>query len=299
MPPAAVSIEHGHARGARRWRAPTTRRSAQGGLRLRVPDDGDVVLDVPTVSDPADVHWAEDDVVLLATRDPGGARPTASTVFRGDAQNLGRAERPKGWRCGASRTCTASWCCSPPPIWSRDRIVLSASGITDAGVDDIDTSVAADLSTRRPLRRRRVEAGLKLLPQSSTTRSRRRAPTFGPMRRRRLAAQARAEAEACFVAVGWRWNPRTTMPSSRPVSTAPVAARRRRLPDRRLKQSLLRHVGSTEVDYLNGEIVLLGRLHELSTPPGQRRMAVEGREPGRCVCVCVCERERERERESV
>ena len=51
-------------------------------------------------------------------------------------------------------------------------------------------------------------------------------------------------------------------------------------------QSLLRRTGSTEVDYLNGEIVLLGRLHGMPTPVNAllqgtiRRTAVDGVEPG-------------------
>ena len=32
------------------------------------------------------------------------------------------------------------------------------------------------------------------------------------------------------------------------------------------RQSLARGTGSTEADYLNGEIVLLGRLHNVATP---------------------------------
>ncbi len=51
-------------------------------------------------------------------------------------------------------------------------------------------------------------------------------------------------------------------------------------------QSLLRRTGSTEVDYLNGEIVLLGRLHDVATPANEmlqvtiRRMAHNGTAPG-------------------
>ena len=51
-------------------------------------------------------------------------------------------------------------------------------------------------------------------------------------------------------------------------------------------QSLLRQTGTTEVDYLNGEIVLLGRLHGVPTPANAllqatiRRMAVEAVAPG-------------------
>ncbi len=51
-------------------------------------------------------------------------------------------------------------------------------------------------------------------------------------------------------------------------------------------QSLERRAGTTEVDYLNGEVVLLGRLHGVPTPVNavlQRvaaRMAREGMAPG-------------------
>ena len=51
-------------------------------------------------------------------------------------------------------------------------------------------------------------------------------------------------------------------------------------------QSLARHTGSIEVDYLNGEIVTLGRLHGVPTPVNQMlqevcgRLAREGVEPG-------------------
>jgi 2-dehydropantoate 2-reductase len=34
-------------------------------------------------------------------------------------------------------------------------------------------------------------------------------------------------------------------------------------------QSLHRHTGDTETDYLNGEIVLLGRLHAVATPANE------------------------------
>lgn len=52
------------------------------------------------------------------------------------------------------------------------------------------------------------------------------------------------------------------------------------------RQSLLRGTGSVEADYLNGEISLLGRLHEVPTPVNDlltrlaNIIAREGREPG-------------------
>ncbi len=51
-------------------------------------------------------------------------------------------------------------------------------------------------------------------------------------------------------------------------------------------QSLARGAGSIEADYLNGEVVMLGRLHGVATPVNEtlrrvvNRMAREGRDPG-------------------
>ncbi len=51
-------------------------------------------------------------------------------------------------------------------------------------------------------------------------------------------------------------------------------------------QSLARGAGSTEVDYLNGEIVLLGRLHGVATPANElvqrivNQLTLAGAQPG-------------------
>jgi 2-dehydropantoate 2-reductase len=81
-----------------------------------------------------------------------------------------------------------------------------------------------------------------------------------------LHARARAEAEACYAAAGVDWAP---WPEVR-ARTAPVS------PPRPVHgsahryssswQSLQRGTGRIETDYLNGEIVLLGRLHGVPTP---------------------------------
>jgi 2-dehydropantoate 2-reductase len=51
-------------------------------------------------------------------------------------------------------------------------------------------------------------------------------------------------------------------------------------------QSLARQTGNVECDWMNGEIVLLGRLHQIPTPANEllqataNRMAAEGIAPG-------------------
>jgi 2-dehydropantoate 2-reductase len=81
-----------------------------------------------------------------------------------------------------------------------------------------------------------------------------------------LAEAARAEAEAVYRAAGIEWK-----------DVGATNARRRELLQEKpipgvsrvgssTAQSLARHTGSIETDFLNGEIVLLGRLHDVPTP---------------------------------
>jgi 2-dehydropantoate 2-reductase len=103
---------------------------------------------------------------------------------------------------------------------------------------------------------------------------------------RELAKAARAEARACYAAAG--------------ITLAHEADEEDRRRRRGLNQpvggatreggsswqSLQRGTGNIEADWLNGEIVLLGRLHQVPTPVNERlqevanRMANDGRAPG-------------------
>jgi len=95
----------------------------------------------------------------------------------------------------------------------------------------------------------------------------------------------REEALSCFKAAG--------------IEAAPQDEFRQRMAEVKIKdipehprtggstwQSLMRGLPSTEADYLNGEIVLLGRLHGVSTPYNRvlQRIASElartGKRPG-------------------
>ncbi len=98
-------------------------------------------------------------------------------------------------------------------------------------------------------------------------------------------APARAEAEAAMTAAGLRWrevggdDPRRALMRQGRVEGAERVGGSS-------TQSLARGTGSIETDYLNGEIVLLGRLHGVPTPANAwltglgARMAREGLRPG-------------------
>ncbi len=90
------------------------------------------------------------------------------------------------------------------------------------------------------------------------------------------------EAIDCYRAAGIEWTPDEAM-AERRRSMSPGGGQRA---GGSTWQSLARGAGSIESDYLNGEIVLLGRLHGVATPANAavqrigRRLVAEGREAG-------------------
>ena len=98
--------------------------------------------------------------------------------------------------------------------------------------------------------------------------------------------QLREEALACYAAAGIHCATAEETRERRAggLELRPVGGQMRR--GGSTWQSLERGTGSVESDYLNGEIVMLGRLHGIPTPANAtaqriaRRLAVEGRPPG-------------------
>ncbi|WP_224549577.1 ketopantoate reductase family protein [Mesorhizobium sp. CA16] len=80
---------------------------------------------------------------------------------------------------------------------------------------------------------------------------------------RKWYAKARAEAEAVLTAAGIDWDKTDAM--AREELTITAIPGRTRVGSSTL-QSIVRGTGSLETDFLNGEIVLLGRLHGMATP---------------------------------
>ena len=101
-----------------------------------------------------------------------------------------------------------------------------------------------------------------------------------------LAGRAVAEGETALAAAGSRWSA-----SRGTASGAATCSGSARWPGANGRggstwQSLRRGTGSLETDYLNGEVVRLGRLHGVPTPANAllqataRRLAAAGGEPG-------------------
>jgi 2-dehydropantoate 2-reductase len=287
-------FQHGHdvtliARGAH-YEAVRDR-----GLRLDTPDES-VTLRVPVVDRPSAVDLRPDDVVLLTVKsqDTAGALADLAAVAPPGiavacAQNGVENERlalrlfPRVYAV----------CVLLPATFVEPGVVevnmAPVTGRLDLGrypdgVDDTAEAIAAAFtasafeSAATP-NVMRLKYGKLLTNLANAAEA-----VFGPGARgdqfERIVRRAGEEGAACLRAAG--------------VETAEVDVGLSRLRPVRGRdrlggssyQSLRRGTGTIESDYLNGEIVLLGRVHGVPTPVNEllrvlaNRMAREGRPPG-------------------
>jgi 2-dehydropantoate 2-reductase len=258
------------------------------GLELQTPD-GAVTLPIPAGAQPADLPLTEDDTVVLATKSqdtlaaverlaavaPEVAVVCAQNGVENERVALRRLPRVYGMSVFLPATHLA-----PGVVQAHGS---PAVGILDlgrypSGTDDLCVRVAADLtaagfsSRPDPAIMRHKYAKLLLNLANAIE-----AAGGDAARQTDLVVRAQAEARHCFAAAG--------------IDVAePEEAERRRDGVLRLRpidgqrrqggsswQSLARATGRIESDYLNGEIVLLGRLHGVPTPVNDMLQRVANR----------------------
>jgi 2-dehydropantoate 2-reductase len=247
------------------------------GLLLRDPDT-EVVLDIASVERPGDLTWRDGDVVVLATKTQdapaaldavAAVSPTTPVVC---ATNGVAAERMALRRFAAVH----GMCVMLPAAHLEPGVVEASSapcsgildlGLASGGHDDVDVDLAAALEAgafvAAPddaiLRRKRA----KLLMNLSNVID---AACGRQLGIEGLSATAAAEGVACFGAAGLEFASEEEDQARRGdhIRMRPINGQRRG--GGSTWQSLARGIGSTEADYLNGEIVLLGRLHGVPTP---------------------------------
>jgi 2-dehydropantoate 2-reductase len=258
------------------------------GLRLDTPD-GSAVLRLPVVDHPAAIDWREDDVVLLCVKSQDTVTALDALEASGPGvpvvclQN-GVANEPMALRrfahvYGATVNC--------PTAFLEPGVVIAYSspvtGVIDVGryprgVDDVARTVRAALASStfsaqpvgeiRRWKYRKLITNLGGVVEAACGRE---------ARGGEVAAMATAEGEAVLAAAGIPVASRDEDARRRAdwIRPAPVAGRPR--PGSSLWQSLHRRTGTIEADYLNGEIVMLGRLHDVPTPVNTvlRRLAHE------------------------
>jgi 2-dehydropantoate 2-reductase len=275
-----------------------------GGLELRRPDPSGTGTSAERIAVAATatldgLGLGVDDVIVLAVKSQDTAGALDAIVAAGGsgsavvcAQNGVENERQAARRFGRVYGMVVLM---PAAHLEPGVVELTESpvpGVLDlgcypSGVDATAEGVAADLRTAgfaalaHPAimgrKYRKLLANLANVLDAAAGPDARRSP---------LAGAARREALACFAAAG--------------IDVAPEAEdlERRRLlagastPMANLAspssswQSLARRTGSIEVDYLNGEIVLLGRLHGVATPVNEllcrlgARLVADGLAPG-------------------
>ncbi|MFD4325436.1 ketopantoate reductase family protein [Nocardioides sp. NPDC058538] len=263
------------------------------GLSLDTPD-GVLTLDVPAVGDAGDVVWTEDTVVLLSVKgqqteaaleDLAAYAPPGTPVV--SLQN-GVANEPRILRRFA-RT-YAIHVILPATFLTPGAVVQDSGnkpGVLDigrypAGVDEVTTAIANDLVKAGFLSEPRADIMAwkhrKLLNNLGNGVNAAIAP--GPSDQE-IYARCLAEAETALAVAGIDV---VTADQDRARRAGHITGRGH-ANNSSTWQSLTRGTG-VEIDYLSGEIVLLGRLHGIPTPANEaiqravHDIARTGAEPG-------------------
>jgi len=272
-------FEHGHdvvliARGAH-YEA-----LLDDGLRLFDPDR-EVTLPVPVVDRPSQLALSGDDVVFLAmkTQDTAGALGALTEIAPADLAIVCAQNGVANERMALRHFAHVYAMCVMCPAQHLEPGVVEASsapvtGLLDLGcypkgIDDRGSAIAAALehSTFESIPRADIMRWkyTKLLMNLGNA-VEALCGNDGGERAAELARRARSEGAGVLRAAGidaatreQDRERRGTRMHVRPIAGAPRSGGSS-------WQSLQRRTGSIETDYLNGEIVLLGRLHGIATP---------------------------------
>ncbi len=248
------------------------------GLRLAEPGRSRAVR-LPAAGHVTDVDWRDGDVALLCTKTQDSVgildalRAVAPDVPVVCVQNGVANER-----FAASRFATVQGICVLLPAEHLEPglvVAFSATtpGILDVGayphgVDRLTERIAADLTaagfSSRPdpaIMRWKYRKLLTNLGNAAEAACGPDDPGLSD-----LMAAAGTEGERCLAAAGitCATAEEDRLRRAGQMSLAPVDGRARR--GGSTWQSLARGVGTVEVDFLNGEIIALGRLHSVPTP---------------------------------
>lgn len=270
------------------------------GLVLRTAD-AEVRLAVPTVLHPAELGPLDPDrdVVVLAmkTQDTPEALDALAAVAPATTPIVCAQNGVENERLALRRFANVHGMCVMLPATHLEPGVVEVSGTPVAGILDVGRypqgldatteAVASALdghgfsSLAVPDVMRRKYA--KLLMNLGNALD---AACGGGARRSPLMAMAREEAKACFAAarIDHASEEEDRVRRGDIVQVKPIGGKPRG--GGSTWQSLARGTRRTEVDALNGEIVLLGRLHGVPTPANEvlqevaTRLAREGAAPG-------------------
>lgn len=245
------------------------------GLTLSTPQ-GTRTARFPVHADPAEISFRQDDVVLLTMKTPdtlgalqrlnaAGAAALPVFCFQNGVANEPLALRFFANVYGATVMLPADYD-TPGQVaaYFAPRIGAFDIGRYPSGTDGTVEKLCGVLSA----------SGFIVDPRDDVMSSKYRkllanlrniidAALGDTELQRKWYAKARAEAEAVLSAAGIGWDKTDAM--AREELTITAISGRTRVGSSTL-QSIVRGTGSLETDFLNGEIVLLGRLNGMATP---------------------------------
>jgi 2-dehydropantoate 2-reductase len=248
------------------------------GLTLQEPDQ-DVTLRLPAVASPAEAEIGPDDVVILAVKGQdtvaaltalAAAAPDAAVVCaQNGIANEGAALRRFARVYGMYVYLTTQFvtpgvvqvfCAPVAGLLDVGRYPRGTDETTEELVRSLTSAGFASRATEDVMRMKRTKLLGNLVNAIQIV-------CGGDGDEvAELHARARDEAEACYAAAGVDWAP---WPEVRERGAEVSPPRPVHGAEHRFSsswQSLQRGTGRIETDYLNGEIVLLGRLHGVPTP---------------------------------
>jgi 2-dehydropantoate 2-reductase len=254
---------------------------AANGLRLEDPD-GVTMARIPVAGGPEGIEWRGDgsDVIVLAmkTQHTAEAVRALAACAPADATIVCAQNGVENERVALRSFERVQAMCVMLPATHLEPGVVEASsapvpGILDlgrypSGTDDVTEAVASDLtaagfSCRPDPRPMRAKYAKLLMNLGNALEA---ACGAAAARGSDLAGAARREGVACFEAAGIDFASEEEDRERRGslLQMRPVRGRRRQ--GGSSWQSLARGSGTIEADHLNGEVVLLGRLHGVATP---------------------------------
>lgn len=255
-------------------------------LRLRAPGH-DLTVSLPCVADPGEIAFRSDDVILLTMKTQDTARAldrlraagvTEQALFclQNGVANERMALRRFANVHGVTVMMPAGYL-TPGEVcaYHEPSFGLFDIGRYPAGSDSADESLAAILgrSNMPSVVTDDVMAskyGKLLMNLTNVV----QAALGGGQDQGRIPAALRAEAETVLTAAGIAWRDVDQSDPRRADLLRPGEVKGVTRIGGSTTQSLARGTGHVETDYLNGEIVLLGRLYDVPTPVNARAQAM-------------------------
>lgn len=276
------------------------------GLRVESPDRS-VALEIPAVGHPSEIDWRNQPVVLMAMKsqhsvaalaDLAEVAPVGTPIVC--LQN-GIANEPTALRFFPHVYAVCVMCpaghLEPGTVqaWSTPTTGMLDIGRFPRGSDDTSHAVSADFA--------KATFSSNAVPDIARWKNRKLLTNLGnaveaicgpDQRSGRLLGVLVAEGEVALIAAGMpvasQDEDRTRRANS--LQLGEIAGRTRQ--GGSSWQSVKRGTGNIETDYLNGEIVRIGRLHDVPTPANQliqtlARKAVSSRQPGTTPAASILE----------